>query len=93
MHMMMPFQISTYLKAYIRIRKNYLALYEDGSTFGMQRKGGIDTLLFFKWIDTNLNGSSFGLIFLLFAPKHAPSVLFLYLCNYDGITLQSTKLF
>ena len=35
----------------IRPRRNYLALCEDGASFGMQKKGWIDSYLFSKWMD------------------------------------------
>ena len=35
----------------IRPRRNYLALCEDGASFGMQKKGWVDSYLFSKWMD------------------------------------------
>ena len=35
----------------IRPRRNYLVLCEDGASFGMQKKGWIDSYLFSKWMD------------------------------------------
>ena len=35
----------------IRPKRNYLALCEDGASFGMQKKGWVDSYLFSKWMD------------------------------------------
>ena len=35
----------------IRPRRNYLALCEDGASFGMQKRGWVDSYLFSKWMD------------------------------------------
>ena len=35
----------------IRPKRNYLALCKDGASFGMQKKGWVDSYLFSKWMD------------------------------------------